>query len=109
MVWINFNPSSKAGAALNMVGTAALEEKLLVYGAKWCPDVSMVCSYLDRHDITYEFHDIDVDPEARNFLLEVSGQDWLIPTLVLPGGEILVNPSIRTLADKLGRPQRRQE
>lgn len=85
------------------------EDKLLVYGARWCPDVLMVCSYLDRHDVAYEFHDIGGDPEARAFLLEVSGEDWLIPTLVLPGGEILVNPSVRTLADKLGRPQRRQK
>ncbi len=85
------------------------EDKLLVYGARWCPDVFMVCSYLDRHDVAYEFRDIDGDPEARNFLVEVSGENWLIPTLVLPGGEILINPSVRALADKLDRPQRRQK
>lgn len=85
------------------------EEKLLVYGARWCPDVLMACGYLDRHNVAYEFRDIDADPEARRVLLEISGENWLIPTLVLPDGEVLVNPSVRALADKLGHPQRQKK
>lgn len=84
-----------------------MDNELIVYGTGWCPDVARVRRYLDRHGVVYQHRDIDADPEALAFLLELAGKDWLVPTIVMPDGEILQNPSVRDLADKLGRPKRK--
>jgi glutaredoxin len=82
-------------------------DTLRVYGAMWCPDVTLALRYLDRHGVNYRYCDIDKDPEAKAALFNLSGDDWLIPTLVFPDGTVMANPSIRDVADKLGRPPRK--
>ncbi len=84
-----------------------MASELIVYGATWCPDVAMARRYLDRHGVAYQYRDIDTDPEALAFLLEVAGKDWVVPTIAMPDGEILQNPPVRDLARKLGRPARK--
>jgi glutaredoxin len=84
------------------------DNALKVYGARWCPDVIMALRYLDRHGVDYRYCDIDKDPEAKAALLRISGDDWLIPTFVFPDDTVMVNPSIRDVADKLGRPPREE-
>lgn len=85
------------------------QEPLIVYGAAWCPDVFMARRYLDRHGVAYDYRDIDKDPEAKAALFDIAGEDWLIPMVVMPDGEILQNPSVRELANKLGRPPRKKK
>ena len=63
--------------------------------------------YLDRHNVSYTYRDIDEEPEAKAALLELRGKDWVVPTLILADGTILDDPSIRDLADLLGRPTRK--
>jgi mycoredoxin len=82
-------------------------DTLKVYGAPWCPDVTLTRRYLDRHGVDYRYCDIDEDPEARAALLRLRGADWVVPTLVFPDGTVMDNPSIRDIADKLGRPPRK--
>ena len=84
-----------------------MDKELVVYGATWCPDVARIRRYLDRHGVAYQYRDLDADPEVREFLLGVAGEDWVVPTIVMPDGEILQNPSVRDFADKLGRPKRK--
>ena len=78
------------------------ESAVVMYGASWCPDVMMARRYLDRYGVDYVYRDINTDPEAMKALLEISGKDWLVPTFVMPDGEILANPSIRELGARLG-------
>ena len=80
---------------------------IIVYGTSWCPDVLFARRYLDRHGVEYEYFDIDDNKEAMNALFEISGVDWLVPTVVFPDGSIISNPSIKALAEKLGRPKRK--
>ena len=81
---------------------------VVMYGAAWCPDVAMARRYLDRHQVNYLYLDIDRDPEAKEALLELCGDDWVVPTLILPDGMTLANPSIRELATRLGLRHRSQ-
>jgi mycoredoxin len=80
---------------------------LVMYGTSWCPDVRFARRYLDRHGVTYEYLDIDKDKQAKAALLEMSGEGWLVPTVVFPDGTVLSNPSIKQLANILGRPKRK--
>ena len=81
---------------------------LILYGTSWCPDVMFARRYLDRHGIEYEYLDIDADADAKKAILDISGADWLVPTITFSDGSILCNPSIKELANKLGHPKRRK-
>ncbi|MGC9349971.1 MAG: glutaredoxin family protein [Anaerolineae bacterium] len=76
--------------------------KIIVYGAVWCPDVRRARAYLDRQRVDYIYRDIDRDDGAMDELLELRGKAWVVPTLVLPDGTILDNPSRRDLAQYFG-------
>ena len=77
-------------------------DKIIVYGAVWCPDVLMTRAFLDRHGIAYEYRDINRDEGVMDALLALRGKAWVVPTLVLPDGTVLDNPSRRDLARILG-------
>lgn len=77
-------------------------DEIILYGAVWCPDVTRARVFLDRHDIAYDYRDIDHDPGAMDELLELRGRAWVVPTLVLPDGTILDNPSLQEMAHRFG-------
>ena len=83
-----------------------IDDTLCVYGTESCPDVRLARAYLDRHGVDYRFCDIDQDPDVKAALEALSGEDWVVPTIVFPDGTVMENPSIRELADELGRPPR---
>lgn len=87
--------------------TEAAASEMIVYGAAWCPDVALTRTYLARHGVDYVYRDIDRDPDAMPELLALRGKAWVVPTIVMPDGEVLDNPSIRELANRLGRPRRK--
>ena len=78
------------------------QAEIILYGAVWCPDVLMTRAFLDRHHIAYVYRDIDKDAGVMDALLELRGKAWVVPTLVLPDGTILDNPSRRDLRKILG-------
>lgn len=75
--------------------------KITVYGTLWCPDVFRVRRYLDRHGIPYTFVDIDADREARAFITEARGGDWIVPTITFDDGTILFHPPLQELRIRL--------
>jgi glutaredoxin len=81
---------------------AEASQEIIVYGALWCPDVRMTRGFLDRHGVAYAYRDIDRDAGAMDELLALRGKAWVVPTLVLPDGTILDNPSRRDLLKRLG-------
>lgn len=80
------------------------EDKIIVYGALWCPDVRRTLAFLDQHQVPYTRIDTDGNPEARAFVKQVTGTRVIIPTLAFPDGSTIVDPSVPILAKKLGLP-----
>ncbi len=84
--------------------------EIQVYGAPWCPDCRRSKAFLSAHRIDYDWIDIDQDAAALAHVEELQQGGRTIPTIVLPGGEILIEPSDSELARALEievRPQRR--
>ncbi len=72
-----------------------------MYGAKWCPDAKRARKFLDDRGIKYEWHDIDEEEGAREFVIKVNGR-FVIPTLLLPDGSKMTEPSNEELSNKFG-------
>jgi len=77
------------------------DQTILVYGADWCPDCHRSRQYLDDNHIDYKYLDIDSDPLIKKEMLRIADGKNIIPTIVLPSGEILQEPNNQVLAQKL--------
>ncbi len=83
--------------------------ELKVYGAPWCPDCRRSKAFLSEHRIDYDWIDIDQDPEALGYVEQLQSGGRSIPTVILPDGGMLIEPSDQELAQALGvqvRPRR---
>lgn len=78
------------------------EEIIIVYGANWCWDCRRARRFLDQHGIRYEWIDVSRDKDAEKRVEEINNGMRSIPTIIFPDRSILVEPSNRELAQKLG-------
>ena len=76
--------------------------KMTVYGAPWCPDCRRAKQFLGEQRVPYDWIDIDLDDEARDYVQRVNDGKQIIPTIVFEDGSILVEPTNSELAVKLG-------
>ena len=75
---------------------------IMVYGATWCPDCKRATQFLGEQRIQYNNVDIDEDPRSVAFVEKLNSGRRMIPTIVFPDGQILVEPTNAQLAQKLG-------
>ncbi len=73
-----------------------------VYGTNWCGDCWRARRYLDQNKIAYDFINVDGDKEAEQFVKTTNRGMRSVPTIVFADGSILVEPSNKQLAEKLG-------
>lgn len=76
-------------------------ESIKVYSTKWCPDCRRVKQLLERHNISFEWIDIEENAAAMEYVQQVNGGYRSIPTIVFPDGSVLVEPSTAELEAKL--------
>jgi len=81
-------------------------EGIRVAGTLWSPASHQIKEFLTRHQIPFQFLDGENDPQTRQ-LVEASNQGQLkVPTVFLPDGRVLSEPSIQDLAEKIGMQTR---
>lgn len=73
---------------------------LLLYTTTLCADCWRVKAVLRRLEIPFVEQDILADPELGEEMVRRSGQHH-VPTLILPDGDVLVEPDNLTLLQKL--------
>jgi len=78
-----------------------MESKIKVYGTTWCGDTRRARSIFQSEGIDYEWIDIASDPEASAFVERVNNGYRSVPTIVFPDGDILVEPAVTALSEKL--------
>ncbi len=81
-----------------MPNPAALPRSTIVtvYGANWCGDCRRSKRWLGASGIEWTWIDRDADPEIRRMLADAGY--LAIPVVVLPDGNVLVEPSDAALA-----------
>lgn len=77
-------------------------QKIILYGTDWCGDCFRARQFLKSHSIPYDFKNIDRDKDAELFVLQTNRGMRSVPTIVFEDGTVLVEPSNRELALKLG-------
>ena len=80
-----------------------------VAGTLWSPGSHRVKEFLARHQMPYQWLDIEKDAEARA-LVETSAEGRpRLPVVFFPDGSLLVDPDLRSLADRVGLTTRPQQ
>jgi len=72
-----------------------------VVGHRWSARSSEVREFLARNQVPYRWYTTD-EPEGRRLLAAAGADDRLLPLVVTPDGESLVQPSDSELASRVG-------
>ncbi len=76
-------------------------EGIRVAGTLWSLASHEVKDFLTRHQIPYQWLDIEKDASARK-LVEGVTSEIKLPVIFFPDGKTLIEPDLKTLADKVG-------
>jgi thioredoxin reductase (NADPH) len=76
--------------------------QITVYGAVWCPDCKQAKKFFGEQRVQFSNVDIDENPKSVEFVERINQGKRIIPTIIFPDGQILVEPSNAALAQKLG-------
>ena len=79
-----------------------MDELIQVYGASWCPDCRRAKRFLGDQRISFEWHDIESDPDGVRVVQERNDGNNIIPTIIFPDGSHLSEPTDEELAEKIG-------
>jgi thioredoxin reductase (NADPH) len=77
-------------------------EGIRVAGTLWSPSSHRVKDFLTRHQIPYQWLDIEKDSAARGLVDGVPSGAANLPVIFFPDGNVLVDPGLKELADKIG-------
>jgi thioredoxin reductase (NADPH) len=78
------------------------DDLIKVYGAAWCGDCRRAKRFLADQRVSYEWHDIEHEPDLIDLVHEKNDGKNIIPTIVFPDGSHLAEPTNEELANKLG-------
>jgi len=79
-----------------------MTEKIVVYGANWCPDCRRAKAFFGEHRIPFEWVDITDNDEAIAYVEQVNSGNRSIPTIIYPDGTVQVEPSNAELMAQTG-------
>ncbi|MGH3898637.1 MAG: mycoredoxin [Pseudonocardiaceae bacterium] len=68
--------------------------ELTMYSTVWCGYCRRLKAQLDRAGIGFREVDIEHDAAAAAFVASVNGGNQTVPTVLLPDGSVLTNPTI---------------
>ena len=74
---------------------------LTIYSTVWCGYCHRLMRQLDREGVSYDVIDIEEQPEAADYVMQVNGGNQTVPTVVFPDGTALTNPSVAQVVEKL--------
>lgn len=72
-------------------------DTVTMYTTTWCGYCVRLKSQMHREGIAYDEVNIEQDETAARFVGSVNGGNHVVPTVLLPSGRTLTNPSIHEL------------
>ncbi len=77
-------------------------EGIRVAGTLWSLPSHQVKDFLTRHQIPYQWLDIEKDSNARQLVEGNSSEISKLPVIFFPNGQKLIQPDLKELAEKVG-------
>ena len=77
-------------------------EGIRVAGTLWSLSSHQVKDFLTRHQIPYQWLDIEKDNQARQLVEGISSEVTKLPVVFFPDGKTLVQPDLKELAERVG-------
>src|SRR5688500_13460770 len=77
-------------------------EGIRVAGTLWSLSSHQVKDFLTRHQIPYQWLDIEKDSNARRWVEGISTEVTKLPVVFFPDGKTLLQPDLKELAEKVG-------
>jgi mycoredoxin len=74
---------------------------LTMYTTTWCGFCVRLKHGLQRAGIDFTEVDIERDENAASFVSSVNGGNHTVPTVLLPDGSALTNPTVAEIQDRL--------
>ncbi len=79
------------------------EQAVVVYGTAWSDGSRRTRRLLDEHVVPYPWVDIDGDAAGQALVLRLGGGRRIVPTILLPDGLVLTEPTGSALLTALRR------
>jgi len=74
---------------------------IMMYSTTWCGDCKRAKKFLDKQKVPYTDVDIEKDEKGRDFVMKVNDGARVVPTIIFPDGDVLVEPSTKELRVKV--------
>jgi mycoredoxin len=78
-----------------------VSQSVTMYTTQWCGFCRRLKGQLAREGIEVAEIDIERDPAAADYVMSVNGGMQTVPTIVLPDGTALTNPSAAQVRERL--------
>ena len=77
--------------------------QIVMYAAEWCPDCRRAKFFFKRKKIDVLEVDVNADKKAEEFVKELNNGFRSVPTIILPDGSMMVEPSAEELEAKFSQ------
>ena len=77
--------------------------QIVMYSVEWCPDCRRAKFFFKRKKIEVLEVDVNADKKAEEFVKELNNGFRSVPTIILPDGSMLVEPSTDELEAKFSQ------
>jgi mycoredoxin len=86
----------------NVAMETTFSELPTIFTTSWCGYCVRLKSQLSRAGVDYHEIDIETQPEGAALVAEINGGNLTVPTVVLPNGSAMTNPSAIQVRSQLG-------
>ena len=73
-----------------------------VFGTLWSATSHNVKDFLTRNQVPYQWLDIELSEEAQDIVESISVETRLLPVVIFPDGQVMIQPTHAELAEKVG-------
>jgi len=77
--------------------------QIVMYSVEWCPDCRRAKFFFKRKKIDVLEVDVNTDKKAEAFVKELNHGNRSVPTIILPDGSMMVEPSSEELEAKFSQ------
>jgi mycoredoxin len=77
--------------------------QIVMYSVEWCPDCRRAKFFFKRKKIDILEVDVSADKKAEAFVKELNHGNRSVPTIILPDGSMMVEPSSDELEAKFSK------